>query len=336
MIPNYDPTTGIYYGVISQHSLDPESLDSVWQNQTDLSYERAKRELIDSMMKDCTEAADYDTERREQLSGTLRDLYRNNVQRNGIVQEISEKWDETDHTPETVEADREALWEIVSERFGDNYQGDDHDWEWKDRGYELANCQTTDIFVGKSKYFTFAPECSICVPNAGNLDSASDKMACHSCKRPDSCIWIFAEKGIEDSGWGVAIWCEACGAWRTPDARRESREKYPVKCYCMGHEFFENDEAPYPVWSVETGNRVVMVEEKVDCPNCHGSGRDSCARLAVARQTAVVDIIKQIENGRLQVEDFSPAFANFKCWRCGGAGHTVEKNQKEQNPNAEK
>lgn len=37
-----------------------------------------------------------------------------------------------------------------------------------------------------------------------------------------------------------------------------------VKSYCLGHEWFEEDSAPYPVYSVETGNRVVVEKEEVE------------------------------------------------------------------------
>ena len=64
-----------------------------------------------------------------------------------------------------------------------------------------------DIFVLKSKYYTWAQFCSPCAPGAGYLTSFTDP-----------------EVG--------------------------------VKTYCFGHDWFENERAPYPVYSVETNELV--------------------------------------------------------------------------------
>jgi len=45
-MPNYNPATGVPYGVIACQSLDAELVDELWYTHgTDLSYEEAVREL---------------------------------------------------------------------------------------------------------------------------------------------------------------------------------------------------------------------------------------------------------------------------------------------------
>jgi hypothetical protein len=43
-LSNIDRTTGIRYGVISPHSVNPDALDDVWQNGRDLTWEAALEE----------------------------------------------------------------------------------------------------------------------------------------------------------------------------------------------------------------------------------------------------------------------------------------------------
>lgn len=38
------------------------------------------------------------------------------------------------------------------------------------------------------------------------------------------------------------------------------------RCYCFGHDFFDDEKAPYPVYSVKTNKRVLPPE----CPHCGG------------------------------------------------------------------
>lgn len=51
--------------------------------------------------------------------------------------------------------------------FGDEPIG----WIYEQYGYALTQCLDNDIFVLKSRYYTFAQYCSPCVPGAGNLES---------------------------------------------------------------------------------------------------------------------------------------------------------------------
>jgi len=331
MIPNYDPAAGIHYGCISQHSLMPEAMSDIWDKAHDLSYESAKDDLLNGIVR-ALEGDESREAQEEALESALSDLFygeRRAEEKETAISEIIEQWTEIQHSTPASEEDKDALWQFVEDRFNDSYECDQRSWLWEDEGYSLSNCLISDIFVSKSPYFTYAPECSPCVPNAGNLDSASEKMNCTACKGVECCHFTFAKEGVEESGWGVLVSCEKCGSWRTPD-------RIPLKTYCLGHDMFEGGTAPYPVWSVETGKRVVMVETKVDCPNCNGTGRDSTARVASVRGVSEVDVL----NDALTNPDRFPEFeefgadgrhsGKFKCCRCQGHGHSIERVQEEQ------
>lgn len=86
-----------------------------------------------------------------------------------------------------------------------------------------------DIFIIKSKYYTYAQFCSPCAPGAcyllNPLDMTDDEVAHANCRVPISNPSEFLDN----------------------------------KCYCFGHDMFwdtETERAPYPVYSVETGELV--------------------------------------------------------------------------------
>ncbi len=126
-------------------------------------------------------------------------------------------------------------------------------WSYESGGYQLRDCLNNDIFVIKSPYFTYAQFCSPCVPGACNLDNPFEGLAVPSGRHAS-----FAEDyGAE---------AEAIGY---------------VKCYCLGHDFFEDraskggkffSQAPYEVFSVASGKRVVMKDQEIECRSCKGSG----------------------------------------------------------------
>ena len=94
----------------------------------------------------------------------------------------------------------------------------------------IASCGSDgDIFVIHSPYFTFAQFCSPCAPGACHLsnplDMTEDEIAHANCKADIS----------------------------------NPSEFLNNKCYCFGHEWFwdtDDERAPYPVYSVETGELV--------------------------------------------------------------------------------
>jgi hypothetical protein len=176
---NRDPETGIRYGVISQHSIQSDVMSDIWGEARDLSYEQAKEELLDSIMRHVVMPRDSDGETRPErwrdVKAELRDLWYGEGQemaRNEATEEITAVFDSEGKDG------REAVWEVISDRFNDRYDGDGHDWLWEKDGYTLSNCLQSDVFVSKSPYFTYAPYCSPCCPGAGNLDSIHVE-SCH-------------------------------------------------------------------------------------------------------------------------------------------------------------
>lgn len=60
MSANVNPKTGIRYGIISAHSLDPEVIDDIQREGTDIYYNEAVTELRDTVKRACE---DYMSER---------------------------------------------------------------------------------------------------------------------------------------------------------------------------------------------------------------------------------------------------------------------------------
>jgi hypothetical protein len=181
-------------------------------------------------------ASETQDERLANVAHDIKYLYRDPVCRS-VAMEIEELGD--DSAPS-----REEVWDVISDKFGDTYECDARDWRWEEHGYVLENCLQSDMFVSKSPYFTYAQFCSPCVPGGCNLDSPFEGLAV-----PQGDHKSFAED--------FALEADAAGF---------------AKCFCLGHDFFDKDQAPYEVFSVATGKRVVMVEKSVPCPSCKGTG----------------------------------------------------------------
>lgn len=177
---NRDPETGIRYGVISQHSIQPDVMSDIWSEARDLSYEAAKEELLDRIMRHCIEPRANDDDARpmrwNDVKAELRDLWygeHREPERNEATSEITAIFDSEGKDG------REAVWEVISDRFNDRYEDNgERSWLYEKDGYQLSNCLVIDVFVSKSPYFTYAPYCSPCVPGAGNLDSIRIE-SCH-------------------------------------------------------------------------------------------------------------------------------------------------------------
>jgi len=96
-------------------------------------------------------------------------------------------------------------------------------------GYALSGecgsfTSSFDLWVLKSPYYTIAEKCSPCAPGAGYLKQLPDYMSAEP----------------------VAIAVSVTNSM----GRGE-------KTYCLDGEWFESGVAPYPLWSVETGERVI-------------------------------------------------------------------------------
>jgi hypothetical protein len=269
---NRDVATGIRYGVISQHSLSPDVMSDIWSEARDLSYEAAVEEVKSSLRAICK----MDSGMWDDCLSVLKDCgIRDETLIPGMTMIAT-------HLEDTEDSKVEQLWDYVEQGFNDRYESDGRSWLWEKDGYALENCLQSDVCVLKSPYFTYAQFCSPCVPGACNLDNPFEGLAVPSGRHAS-----FAEDyGAEAEAAGFA------------------------RCYCLGHDMFEGEKAPYEVFSVATGKRVVMVEKKEECPSCNGSGSVTY-------------------NPNLNPNAF-PAATAAKCGRCGGLGYEVKKEAQEQ------
>jgi len=92
------------------------------------------------------------------------------------------------------------------------------------------------------------------------------------------------------------------------------------KTYCFGHNFFESGKAPYKVYSVETGKQIIIEEKHIECPNCHGSGWDTVARIALVRETNTTATREDLIKHGYSIDELD----RFKCFRCYGVGKIKE------------
>lgn len=262
---NRDVATGIQYGVISQHSIQPDVMSDIWSEARDLSYEAAVEEMKDRVIQAAKLGSEE--ERWNRLSTIISEFEYADATIDGLIESIME---------EGRAISKEKAWDIVEANFNDRYECDDRSWLWEKDGYTLTNCLQSDVFVSKSPYFTYAQFCSPCVPGAGNLD--------HPFPQNDPGVLDIARS--KEFGPSYRFCAEAAGM---------------PKVFCLGHDFFENEDAPYPVFNVATGKRVVMVEKQVECPACLG--------------------------GNIKPALHEPG---QRCRRCGGLGHEVKKVESEQ------
>jgi hypothetical protein len=163
-LPNYDEEAKIFYGVVAQNSLNSDVVSDILigSDTLDLSYEEAIREL---------------NARIEDSLGCLTDIYNLSVDIIG-KHALKYSWEKENlrDIKEVLrffkEEDFEAIKEILIEEFNNSYECDSPDFEYKDKeGYIIINCLDYNLMIIKSPYYCFAPECSPCVPCAGDLDS---------------------------------------------------------------------------------------------------------------------------------------------------------------------
>lgn len=137
-IPNHDGETGIHYGEIHQNSVSPEAVSDMQANGENLTYNAA---LEDAKLR---------------LKGAIEEAMKDYVG-DGCVKSM-------------VEAATDAL----VDDFGDTYEAQDERYRYEKEGYIVQSCLDYDLIVIKSPFFTWARQCSPCVPNAGDLDNPED------------------------------------------------------------------------------------------------------------------------------------------------------------------
>lgn len=135
MIPNYDPETGIHYGVIGANSIDPEAVENIYIEGEDLDAKYVVKQI---------------RERAEAFVDSLRD------------------W-----IPEREMARlTEHVYNMAAGVFLDNYEPCEPLIRYESGGYIiLYSTSSNTLIVEKSPYCTKCKMCSPCYPNAGDLDS---------------------------------------------------------------------------------------------------------------------------------------------------------------------
>jgi hypothetical protein len=192
---NYDEKTGIYYGVISQHSLDGDALNEIY-NGTDLDYEYAKEEL------------------KKDFVAFLES------------HDLISSWMDVKN-----QAEINDMFDPIEERFNEQYESDSPTMRYEEDGYIIETSET-DLFIIKSPYVTYAPPCSPCAPDAGNLDDAGRVYG----------QWMDQKR--EDGELSADNIINVMR--RIGNSMGNARLSY-----CLGKDWFENEKAPYPyaLWS---------------------------------------------------------------------------------------
>lgn len=140
------------------------------------------------------------------------------------------KGEDPDEAEEDVDEDR------ISDELGMSWETSLGNYLYERDGYKLTGCLDNDLFVLRSPYYTFAQFCSPCVPGAANLDSPFEPATPLDTSKPFPDLSAFA--GLAEQ---YATLAADCG--------------FP-RAYCLGHDWFDDGKAPYPVFSVETGKLV--------------------------------------------------------------------------------
>jgi len=124
----------------------------------------------------------------------------------------------------------------VDENREDIYPEDPLGFYYSAGGYQCEQCgDDTDIFITKSPYYTHAQYCSPCAPGA-------------------VCLMNYFINSWENSGTGEK---GINNPYEYPDDYKlKAADAGFPKGYCFGHDWFESGKAPYPVYSVETGEIV--------------------------------------------------------------------------------
>ena len=133
---NIDRKTGIRYGVISQHSVDPE--------------------MVNEKME-----GDYGAPTCPECEGTAKTY---DDEKHADFRPYS-SYGLTDYACETCGIVLSPDQVFPEEPLG---------YLCSDGEYEIGDCLDSDLIVTKSPYFTYGLFCSPCVPGAVNLDSAGE------------------------------------------------------------------------------------------------------------------------------------------------------------------
>jgi hypothetical protein len=154
---NHNPDTGIAYGYISANALDPDIVDELQMDGTDVYYEPA----LDDYQQDLSINPVLQDEACED-AGTKRDDLNENELRAQALAYIRGRWSG-------------SKWE---QEFNDSYQPDEPVHEGEKDGVKYRTSWlggALNVWVFESPHITeTAVQCSPCVPGAGNLDQVGE------------------------------------------------------------------------------------------------------------------------------------------------------------------
>jgi hypothetical protein len=102
---------------------------------------------------------------------------------------------------------------------------------------------------------------------------------------------------IESPYYTFAPFCSPCvpGAGNLDNAMPTG-----IKTYCLGHDWFDDQIAPYPVFRVSDDVQIIAKHETVDCTYCHGTGKRTVDSNMSPNLGTIGDSVD--------------------CWVCNGAG----------------
>lgn len=192
-IPNYDEDSGIYYGAISQYEVSSWAMDDFIQEGVNLNLITFVEEIVATLKRavewyaDSRLVVDLD----ESLRGVISNLLVNEPDellldlRGVVVEEFKDMevslFDmasqplldiDTREKNATVKNVVHELWESIEQGVFDCADFDNPDILYRKDGYRVSNALDSDLIVERSPYMTYAPECSLCIPQAGNLNGA--------------------------------------------------------------------------------------------------------------------------------------------------------------------
>lgn len=135
---NKNTETGIRFGVISIHSVNPDAVEDIYAHGENLSHKQFIEEQklkIERSLTDALEDFSIDEDKIKQLAETVFD---------DIEQDINDRYEENNDT-----------------------------YLYKKDGYIIQTSEL-GLIILESPYFTYTQFCSPCVPGAGNLDAPLD------------------------------------------------------------------------------------------------------------------------------------------------------------------
>lgn len=194
--------------------------------------------------------------------------------------------------------------------------GSDEEWDKAPHECEEYCCQTCEYIFGSESAY---PDEAL----GYYVDDGEYKLT--DCL--DSDIMV-----IKSPYYTYAQFCSPC----VPGAGNLNNPMDPdkgVKCYCLGHDWFEDGIAPYPVYHVSDDVQMVLFHLQtnlvaswgmIDCGTCNGLGLRTTSELAMSRECTIETIESDIVSGKIQATNFDPNKHTYNCWACNGAGKREE------------